>query len=756
MEKWFKHTFGCIFLLHLFCYQALAADIHEIKIEGNRHVSEDKILRILRLQKGDPLEETRITEAVRRLFASKEFADIQVFKDVVQGQVILTFVVREHTKIDKIRFEGNKHIDEEDLEEHIEARPGTFMRPALLQRDFFSIEEHYREKGYYRVNVHEEIKTEADDDSKALKTVLVYKISEGEKVKIRYIDFFGNRMLESDQIRGAMSSKQDALFRGGEFKPKVLKEDMAGISLLYHKYGFLDVEVMDKELIFSEDGRHVDVFITLREGRRYRVGDVTWTGNTLFKDYQIAPHISLSKGEVFNDDEFTANLAAIQELYWDRGYIYNSVSPVKSINGDMIDVDFEITEGNPAHIREINIVGNTKTSENVIRRQLVINPGEVFSTARLRRSLREVFNLGFFAGPPGVDTNPANDDGDIDVTLSVEEKQTGQFRLGAGFSQLNSISGFIGLAETNFLGKGQTIGIDWEFSRTRQNVDLRFTEPWLMGTPTQLSLNLYNRVQNQVAQQFYDDLRRGGSIRVGRPFPWFDYTSVFGRYSYEEIELSDFSPLYTGTLRDVKWPQSTSSISLTLLRNSTDSPFQPTTGTRSTFTAEFNGGALGGDVQFQNYEVGYSWYAPLFWRFVFQFKYEMAVLDDQGGVGADVPDYELFRLGGNRRYGIRGYDFFEIVPDGNPLFLGGRYMQILSYQISIPIAPTVWGLLFWDNGNTWNSFRGADLMDMKKGAGVGIRIELPMLGVMGFDYGYGFDKLRGADWEPHISLGAGF
>jgi len=754
MKNSFKKTLGCIFLLHLFCYPVLAADISDIKIEGNRNVSEDKIRRILRLRVGDTFEDIRITEAVKRLFATKEFADIQVYKEVTLDQVALIFVVREHTKIDKIRFEGNKHIDDDDLEESIEARPGTFIRPALLQRDFLTIEDQYREKGYYRVDVQEEIKVETDDGAR--KTVLIYKVSEGEKVQVRYIDFFGNRQLESDQIRSAMISKQDNLFRGGEFKPKALEEDMAGISLLYHKHGFLDVEVMDKELIFSDNGKHVDVFITLREGKRYHVGNVSWNGNELFKDYQVAPHISLSKGQVFNDEEFAANLAAIQELYWDRGYIYNSVSPIKSIDGDVIDVEFEITEGKPAHVREINIIGNTKTSENVIRRQLILNPGEVFSTARLRRSLREVFNLGFFAGPPGVDTKPANEDGDIDVTLSVEEKQTGQFRLGAGFSQLNSISGFIGLAETNFRGKGQTVGVDWEFSKTRQNVDLRFMEPWLMGTPTQLSLNFYNRVQNQVAQQFWDDRRRGGSIRLGRPFPWFDYTSIFGRYSYEEVELSDFSPLYTGSLRNTSWPQTTSSIAFTLSRNSTDSPFQPTTGTKSTFMAEFNGGALGGDIQFQNYEVGYSWYAPLFWRFVFQFRYETAVLDDQGGVGSGVPDWELFRLGGNRRYGVRGYDFFEIVPEGNQLFLGGRYMQILSYQISIPIASTVWGLLFWDNGNTWNSFRGADLMDLKKGAGVGIRIELPMLGVMGFDYGYGFDKIRGGDWEPHISLGAGF
>jgi outer membrane protein insertion porin family len=432
------------------------------------------------------------------------------------------------------------------------------------------------------------------------------------------------------------------------------------------------------------------------------------------------------------------------------------VSPEKTVTDDRIDVNFEIVEGKPAHIKEISIAGNTKTAEKVIRRELVVNPGDVFLRPRLLRSLRDVFSLGFFDGPPEPVVKPANEEGDIDITLKVAERQTGQFRLGAGFSSLNSISGFIGIAETNFMGKGQTIGIDWEFSRYRQNVDVRFTEPWLFGTPTELSINVFNRVQNQVRQQFYNDRRRGLSIRVGRPFPWFDYTSVFTRYRYEEIELTNFSPLYTGALLNTQWPQRTSSLAFTVLRNSTDNPFRPTLGTRTSLTVELNGGALlGGDVRFQRYDATLQWYQTLFWKLVLEFKYNVAVLDGYQSP-REVPDYELFRLGGNRRYGVRGYDFYEIVPKGNPLYLGGRFMHILSYEVSFPLAPNIFGLVFFDSGNTWNSFTGADLFDLRKGVGIGIRIDLPMLGRVGFDYGYGFDKLFGAGWEPHLSLGAGF
>jgi outer membrane protein insertion porin family len=375
----------------------------------------------------------------------------------------------------------------------------------------------------------------------------------------------------------------------------------------------------------------------------------------------------------------------------------------------------------------------------------------------MMRSLREVFNLGFFAGPPDINVSPPDDEGNIDISLRVEERSTGQFRFGAGFSELNSVSGFLGLEEPNLLGRGQRLGLNWEFSSYRQNIDLRFTEPWLFGTRTELSVSVFNFVQNQVQYLFYDDRRKGFSVRLGRPFPWFDYTTILGRYQYEEVELKNFSTSYTGPLRNISWPQRTSSFALTLMRNSTDSPFHPTTGTSSYFTAEWNGGDfLGGDVRFQRYEAKFSTYIPLLWKFVLESRYNIGVLDGYDRP-SQVPDYELFKLGGNRRYALRGYDFYEVVPEGNPQYIGGRFMQVLSQEITFPISENmVYGVFFMDGGNTWNSFQGADLFDLKKGIGLGIRLELPMLGTVGFDYGYGVDKVGGAAWEPHISLGGRF
>ena len=729
--------------------------IKELVFVGNAQVSAEKIRRVLNIKDGSDYDEAKIRDALKRLFATKQFSDIKAYREDTSSPDSVRVVVRvtEYPKVEAVKYEGNEHVDKEDLDKVVVSRKGTFVRAAQLGKDKDAITEVYKEKGYYGAAVSDSLMR----DAKTRDLVLVYVIDEGEKVSVKHVDFFGVKALDTDDLRGIMQTKEDRWYRGGDFKPKEFEQDEEQISMLYRSRGFLDAQIKDKELVFSDDGKNLDIFVTVEEGRQYEVGKLTWKGNELFADTVVAKLITLDKGEVFDDLKFTEIQYNINSLYWDRGYIYSSVSPLRTVRDGVIDVEFEITEGNPAHVHEIKIAGNSKTYEEVIRRELVMVPGDIFQLPRLRRSMREVYNLGFFNGPPQHNISRANEAGDIDITLRVEERPAGQFRLGAGFSELNKISGFIGVSEPNFLGKGLRVGFDWEFSKYRQNLSIQFTEPWFMDTPTEVSFSIYNRVQNQIRQQFFSDRRTGFSLSVGRPFPWFDYTRVFTRYSYEEVELTDFADSYQGSLRKIDWPQRTSSIGLTAIRNSTDSPFHPTEGTRTVLTSRWVGGdLLGGDVRMQKYEATFSWYELLFWKFVLEVRNNIGVIDGYDNPD-QVPDYEKFRLGGNRRYALRGYDFYEVVPEGNPQYVGGRFMQIMSYQVTFPIAaPTVYGLFFFEGGNTWNSFQDATLFDLRKSAGLGIRIELPMLGTVGLDYGYGMDRATGGSWEPHVTFGGAF
>jgi outer membrane protein insertion porin family len=728
--------------------------VQKVDVRGNRQVSASKIVRVVGVKPGDRYDPERIRPGLKSLFETRQFSDIRAFREDGSraDSCVVVIEVVEYPRVDEVAFEGNDHIGDDELVKAVKAAKGTFVRPSVTDKDREAISEQYREKGYYRVAVTDTVIA----DAKAQTRKLVYRVREGEKVKIKHFDFIGTRALDSDDIRGVMKSKPDGFLSGGDFNPTELNEDRERIIQLYKSRGFLDATVSEPELDFLADGKGIDVYFTIGEGQQYFVGDVTWSGNELFPDTTIARRITLKKGEPLDDIELSQIQFNIANLYGDRGYIYATVTPVKKVKGEVVDLKFEIEQGHLAHVRQINIAGNSKTWDEVIRRELVLQPGDVFSSNRLRRSLREVFNLGFFAGPPDPQVTPANEEGDIDLTLRVEEKSAGQFRVGAGFSQLNRVSGFIGVTEPNFLGRGYRVGVNWEFASSRQDISLQFTQPWAFGTPTELSFQLYSANQEKVSAQFYSDRRTGFSVRVGRPLPWLDYTSASVRYSLERVELSNFSPDYEGSLRNTQWPQATSSLGLTLYRNSTDNPFHPTTGTRTTFNARWTGAWFGGDVNLQRYDIDASWYQSLVWKFVLELRESFGIVDGYSSA-EEVPDYERFRLGGNRRLGVRGYDFYDIVPKGNDSFTGGRAYSITIAQIEFPIVPpTVYGHFFLDLGGTWNSFGTAEFSDVSRGAGLGVSIELPMIGLFGFDYGYGFDRVGGGGWQAHINFGSSF
>ena len=730
------------------------AFIQRVEVKGNVQVSAPKILRVLGAKPGDPFDADRLRPGVKRLYDTRQFSDIRAYSDTgtAADSVVVIVEVVEYPRVDAVRFEGDDHVGRDDLEKAVGVTKGTFVRPSLTAKDREAIAELYKEKGYYSVAVEDTIVKDEKEGTKAL----VYQIREGEKVKVRHVDFVGARMVDTATLDKVVKTNPAGFLRGGDFSPKQLAEDREGLIQLYKSYGFLDASVNEPELEFADNGKDVDIYFTISEGKQYYVGDIDWKGNELLPDSVIASTIRFQKGQVFDDIALTQMQFELSNLYGDRGYIYATVTPVKRVRGEVIDLTFEIQQGNLAHVREINIVGNTKTWEEVIRRELILMPGDVFSSNRLRRSLREVFNLGFFAGPPEPQVTQANDEGDIDLTLRVEEKSAGQFKVGAGFSQLNRVSGFIGITEPNFLGKGYRVSGNWEFARSRQDVSLSFTQPWAFGTPTEVTGSVFAANQDKVQQQFYSDRRTGFSVRVGRPFPWLDYTTISVRYSLEEVELSDFSPGYLGPLRFEEWPQTTSAIGLTLYRNSTDNPFHPTIGTRTTFNARWLGGVVGGDVDMQSYTIDMSWYQALTWKLVLELRENIGVVDGYTSE-TEVPDYERFRLGGNRRYGVRGYDFYQIVPFGNDPYTGGRFFSITVMQIEFPIAaPTVYGHTFIDMGATWNTFGGAEMSDLFKGAGFGIVVELPMIGLFGFDYAFGFDQFGGGAWEPHITFGSSF
>jgi outer membrane protein insertion porin family len=743
-------------------------EIVEIDVVGAMTVNPRQVTAWAALETGQTVNRNLVAGAVRRLFATRKFSDIFIYGQPVPGGVKLVINLREFPRVRSIRFTGNDKVKNQDLREAFPIQVGQFANPAAVQRDLQPLRELYWEKGYYNVAI--------DTDSSSIDANnmqdLVIAIDEGPKVRVEEIRFEGNEVLSDDDLRDAMEQGTTGFLRGGVFKKQVFEEDRDRIITHCKDHGLLDAEIERVELLPYEDREdRLEIVIHIDEGPRYSVGEVNWDGNTVFDDVTIAEEIYLNQGEVFQEKEYLTTLENLQSLYADRGYIYVAVEPERELRDQQVNVTFRISEGQPAKVRDILISGNTKTYDEVLLREFHIYPGDVFSRKRIEYSVRDAMQSGYFEEVIP-DFRPVGDGGDIDLIFKVKEKQTGQFMFGAAYSAETAVSGFIQVQETNFRGTGQTIGVTWQFGSRRRYVDLSFTEPWFMGRPILVGADLFDRYQYNY-DDFYESRVRGFSLRTGMRLPGARFTNVGLRYELSETRLSNFSRSYVAYLDDleesigtsevpferldeVDWPRTKSSVRLTATRNSTDNPFFPTAGSRTTYSFELAGGPLGGEIAYHEHQFKTSYYQRLPLGFALHTRGMFGLIEGIDRGPDDVPDYEKYRLGGNRLYPLRGYQDLEVVPRGNPSFIGGRAYTIFNVEVLYPLTRAVQFLSFLDMGDTWNSLGEANLANLRKGAGFGIRVEVPMMGTIGFDYGYGFDKVGGPGWEPHFNIGTMF
>jgi len=758
-----------VLCLALFCASGAAAQysgpptIAEIEVVGALTVGPSQVRSWAGLEEGQPVTADRIAEAIRSLFATQKFADVFIYESDVVGGVKLTINLREFPRIRSIRFQGNKKVKEKDLREAFPLHVGQFANPAVTRREMRPLRELYYEKGFYNVAVNtDSTVTDADNMQD-----LVVTIDEGRKVKVQTISFEGNEKVHGGDLRGAMKQGTTGFLKSGTFKKQQFEEDRDRIVTYYRNHGYLDAQVTDVDLNFRENREKLDLVIHVTEGEQYRIGDVNWKGNTVFDDLAIADTIWLQKGKVFKEDEYLETLQNLQQMYADRGYIYITVEPQRDIVDRTVNVEFTFIEGQPAAINDIQVSGNTKTFDKVILREMRIFPGDRFSNTGIQSTIRDIFQTGFFEDIQP-DIRPVAN-GDVDMILKVKEKQTGQFMFGMAYSAETALSGFIQVAETNFRGRGQNLGLTWQFGSRRRYVDISFTEPWFRGTPTLVGADIFDRYQYNY-DDYYESRVRGFSVRLGRRIPGTRYSRAGLRYELSQTRLSNFSTSYSAFLDDLEeslgstdlpwqrlddpdlWPQLKSSLRLSLNRNSTDNPFFPTSGSKTSYSIEWAGGFLGGEIEFQEHLLSHSYYQQLPGKFALHLRGFFGFLHGLKS-GDAVPDWERYRLGGNRLYPLRGYKDLEVVPRGNPSFIGGRYFTIFNTEVLYPLTRAIQLLTFLDMGDVWNSFSQADMAHLRKGAGFGIRVEVPMMGKIGFDYGYGFDRVGGARWEPHFTIG---
>jgi len=724
--------------------------IIDVVVSGNSRISQDLILATSGLRIGDAFQTESVSTAIKSLYKLNVFEDVNVQATDLSTGVRLTINVIELPVISRLDYNGNKALSDSKIEELSAVKVGSYWSGVLQAENTKRLLTEYKAKGYNTaaINYRERITDEGID--------LRIDVVEGRKIVVRRINFFGNKQLDNKQLLKQMKTKQKSLFRSGTFDQEKYQEDLKSIVDYYQKEGFIDARVVRFDDSMEED-RFLILNIYLEEGIQYFFGSVSISGNSHFDTSAILAKFTLIENEVFNMENFNKQLANVSSMYYEEGYLYYRSDPQIRKDGNIVNIHVEITENTRAKIHKVHITGNTRTKEKIIRRQLSVAPGDYFRYSRVIRSQQNVYNLGFFEPDLGIDYIPINNDGDVDLYLSVTDRSSGTINGGIGYNSRDSVVGNFGISHNNLFGNYWQTSLAWEFSKVSNNIDLSFTNPYLYDTDLLFGFNLYHVTRYWNAQN-YKINNDGGLISLGYPIKLLDYTQITGAYSfyYKQYQILNQNRPSTETMirLDAEGRKNTRSFSLTLSRNSQDNVFFPTSGSRLVVRGEIAGGPLGGDFDFYKQTTEAIWFTPLFWEAVLRTKMRVGFVDKYGGRGKVVPPDERFYLGGTGFDGIRGYGEREIFPiDRKNNEYGGLRSVLFSTEIGVPIASDQFvGLLFLDSGNSYFKFSDVDVKDFYTGTGAGVRIRTPM-GLIGFDYAYSFKSDK---WMPHFQFGTNF
>ncbi len=780
-------TLILILLLPIYAQSKRNIKILGVAIQGNKTISENSIKIQSGLIDGKEVSYEDFSSAIRRLWKLKLFSDIQIYVDKVTNEgVFLIIKVDEYPRLGKFIVIGNKKIKKDKIDEEVNLLTGKVLSPYLISESKRKIKNLYEKDGYLLVEIKEELKEGKRENTQDL----IFNIKENKKVHIKNIEFEGNSKFSDSKLRRIMKETRKRnlfLFRVGEFNKEKYEEDKNKLRAFYRKEGYRDFEILHDSISYSSNSKSMFIKMNVCEGPRYKYRNITFSGNRLYSDKQLLALLNIKSGDWYNAEELQKGVyERINGLYMDQGYLFFQIVPHEiPISDNEIDLNLEITENNQVSINLINIVGNSKTHENVIRRELKIFPGDIFNRDALMRSQREVFILNYFSNVTP-DVIPKNEK-EVDIEITVEEKSSDRANMSVSISQMHGLIGGGGVEFNNFLGRGQQVNISYQqgaqYSIMRsgatpyKSISLGFNDPWVFDTPNLAGFNFFYSERGGRGYYYYpfDLSQLGGSIRWGRRFKWpdnyFRGTWILSA-SEKEYRNLDESYLKNVLLGNAK----TTGVSFTqvISRDSRNKPEFPTMGSVMRWSYTLSGGFLGGTEHFLKHNFSIDFYIPTFWKFVLFNHMEFGVIKKLYESGIIPPDERFIMGGSGMIYGValRGYDDNQVGPkrgnySSSYLPYGGETLLKYSLEYRFPISeqPTIYALAFVEAGNVWKNISTTDPFDLKRSAGVGIRFFMPALGMIGVDFGYGFDDIdpvgttgygKPQGWKTHFIFGMPF
>ncbi len=718
--------------------------IARIDFKGNRTIEASAINQVLKTSPGSILTEEDLSADVKAVFRMGFFDDVTAeVTDTEEGKVV-TFVVEEKPLITEILIEGNKVLKRGDIEGAMSVRSRQTLNPEKLKADMDKIKALYDAKGYYNVEINYTTEKTGERD-----ILIVIDIVENDKLFIREIGFEGNRAFTAKELKSMMTTNEWGIFHffteSGLLKQDQLKQDVGKLNAFYLNHGFINAQIGEPVITYDEEG--IQVKIPVSEGKQYRVGRVAITGDELaVPRSELFDKLQIRKKDFYDRDAIMKDMDALVQACNDEGYASADIVPrtEPQESSQTVDVTYEIKKGNLVSFNRINITGNTKTRDKVIRRRLSVVEGDLYSRSKLKKSYTALNQLRYFE-EIDFQSEKGPNESLTDVNIHVKEKQTGMFSVGAGYSAVDRavVSGQI--SEQNLFGRGQILALQAILGSSSARYNISFTEPWLFDMPLWSKLDLWNLYKEY---DTYNHDSKGFGATLG--YPIWPYVTAYIGYRLSQNDVKDIKEEASYYIKKQEGEVLSSGVTLTLTRDTTDDAILPTSGSKNSLSVEYTGGPFMGDVSFTRYGLTSAWYFPLPLETVIGVRGRIGRID--ANEGKEVPIYERYYLGGISS--LRGLRDVGPVDPGTGDVIGGLTMLNFNIDFIFPLIKSAGmkGVLFFDTGNTWET--GYHIDDMRRTAGVGVRWYSP-IGPLRIEWGYVLDQKEGESpgrWEFTIGM----
>lgn len=738
--------------------------VREIKIEGQRKLEKDAILVRLKTHMGDKYDQDNIREDVLSLFRLGYFNDVQVDRQISGSSVDLTYRVVEKPSMQEIVFEGNVELKSDELTEPSGIKAYQILNEAKIHEAVEKIQKVYEDKGFFLAKVDSRIEDIKKDES----VKVVFTIREGEKVKVKKVVFVGNKKLTDNYLKDRMFTKEEGYFSfissSGAYKQESFERDILALRYTYYNQGYIQAKVERPQVSVTPDKKGIYLTIRVEEGNQYSVGEVDFAGDLLFSKKELFDSIKIDKNGIFAYDVLQKDLGELQAKYGDLGYAYANVIPRWSFNEPekKVNLIFEIDKGNKVYFGRIDTVGNSKTRDKVIRRELKIREGELYNETNRRQSLENIQRLGFFDEVNFKTSTPTDRLDVMNIEIVVKERNTGQVQVSAGYGTSSGFTFGGSVQQTNFLGKGQNLGVSLNIAGDYQVYDLSFTEPYFRDTDWSLGARVFQ--SSNSARADYNERRTGASVSLGHPVT--EFTRAYLTYGYTASRLS---PVWTTDssgnqilLTDYElFPLSTASgdastVTGSLEYDTRNDRMRPSRGVFTRLSAA-NTGALGGNLKYYRTSAEAKYFKNIFWDVIWRNAFTIAKIGSIDNT-QPVPFNELYLLGGP--YSLRGYRYGRVgrmvqsnkilsdllaqgtnagdARDRAQRFFGGQQQAQLQTELQFPVIreAEMYGVVFYDIGEAEDQLVGSKLY---ADWGFGLRWFSP-IGPLRFEWGFPLNR----------------